>query len=75
MSISSMDMSFILKSIVRVERPIIVKFVLKDQLLMSLILIIIGSSKRWLNCNIITSLIKSFYSNAIGMISSIEESK
>jgi hypothetical protein len=52
-----------------------VKFVLKDQLLMSLILIIIGSSKRWLNCNIITSLIKSFYSNAIGMISSIEESK
>jgi len=42
-SISSMDMSFILKSMVRVERPIIVEFMLRDQLLMSLKLIIMGS--------------------------------
>jgi hypothetical protein len=38
-----MDMSFILKSIVRVEKPIIIEFVLSDQLLMSLKSIIIGS--------------------------------
>jgi hypothetical protein len=39
----SMDMSFILKSMVRVERPIIMDFVLRDQLLMNLKLIIIRS--------------------------------
>jgi len=43
MSISSIDMSFILKSIVRVEKPIILEFVLRGQLLMSLKSIIIGS--------------------------------
>jgi len=31
-----------------------------------------GSLKRLLNCNIITSLIKFFYSNAIGMIPLID---
>jgi hypothetical protein len=36
-------MSFRLKSMVRVEKPIIVKFVLKDQLLMSLKLIVMRS--------------------------------
>jgi len=41
--ISSMYTCFILKSMVRVERPIIVEFVLRDKLLMSLKLIIIGS--------------------------------
>jgi hypothetical protein len=43
MSISSIDMSFILKSIVRVEKSIILEFVLRGQLLMSLKSIIIGS--------------------------------
>jgi hypothetical protein len=43
MSISSMDMSFILNSIVRVEKPIIVEFLLRGQLLMNLKSIIIGS--------------------------------
>jgi hypothetical protein len=38
-----MNMSFILKSMVRVKRHIIGKFVLRDQLLMSLKLIIIKS--------------------------------
>jgi len=38
-----MDMSFILKSMVRVKRRITVKFVLRDQLLMSLKLIIMKS--------------------------------
>jgi len=36
-------MSFILKSMVRIKRLIIVEFMLRDQLLMSLKLIIIGS--------------------------------
>ena len=36
MGISSMDIFFILKSMVRVEKTIIVKFVLRDQRLMSL---------------------------------------
>jgi hypothetical protein len=36
-------MSFILKSMVRVEKSIIVKFVLKNQFLMSLKLIVIRS--------------------------------
>jgi hypothetical protein len=40
-SILSMDMSFILKSIVRVKRPIIVEFTLRDQFVLSLKLIII----------------------------------
>jgi hypothetical protein len=31
-----MDISFILKSMVRIEKPIIMKFVLRDQFLMSL---------------------------------------
>jgi hypothetical protein len=43
MGISSINMSFILKSIVKVERSIIVKFILSDQFLMSLKLIIIES--------------------------------
>jgi hypothetical protein len=36
-------MSFILKNMVKVEKPIIVKFVLRDQLLMSLKLIVMRS--------------------------------
>jgi hypothetical protein len=40
---SSINMSFILKSMVRIKRLIIVEFMLRDQLLMSLKLIIIGS--------------------------------
>jgi hypothetical protein len=70
-----MDMSFILKSIVRVKRSIIVEFVLRDQFLMSLKLIIIRSYKRLLNYNIIASLIKSYYLKVIGMIPPIEESE
>jgi hypothetical protein len=42
-SISSMDVSFILKSMVRVETPIIVEFVWRNQLLICLKLIIIES--------------------------------
>ena len=42
-SISSISIFFIMKSMVRVKRPIIMKFVLMFQLLMSLKLIIIGS--------------------------------
>jgi hypothetical protein len=45
----TMNMSFILKSMVNVKRPIIIEFVLRDQLLMSLKLIVIGSLKRLLN--------------------------
>jgi hypothetical protein len=45
----TMNMSFILKSMVKVKRPIIIEFVLRDQLLMSLKLIVIGSLKRLLN--------------------------
>jgi hypothetical protein len=36
-------MSFILKSVVRLEKPIIIKFVLRDQLLLSLKLFIMES--------------------------------
>jgi len=42
-SISSMDVSFILKSMIRVETPIIVEFVWMNQLLICLKLIIIES--------------------------------
>ena len=41
--ILSMNMSFILKSIVRVKRPIIVEFTLRDQFVMNLKLIIMRS--------------------------------
>jgi hypothetical protein len=60
MSILSMNMSFTLKSMGRLERTIVVESELKDQLLMSLKLIIIGTYMRWLNCNIIARIIKSF---------------
>jgi len=56
----TMNMSFILKSMVKIKRPIIMEFVLRDQLLMSLKLIVIGSLKRLLNYNIIMSLTKFF---------------
>jgi hypothetical protein len=52
---------------------ITIKFMLKDRLLMSLKLTTMGSSKRSLNCNIIESKIKYFYSNVIGMTPMIEE--
>ena len=42
-SISSMDVSFILKSMIRVETPIMVEFVWMNQLLICLKLIIIES--------------------------------
>jgi len=74
MIISSMDMCF-LKNIGKVERHITMKFVLRDQLLISLKLTIMGSWKKSLNCNIIASMIENFYSNAIGMTSLTKESK
>jgi hypothetical protein len=74
-SISSLDMCFILKKMDRVERHITMKFVLKDQLLMSLKLTTMESCKRSLNCNIIASRIKFFYSNVIGMIPLTKKSK
>ena len=46
-------MSFILKSMEMVEIPKVVGFVLRDQLPMSLKLIIMASEKRWLNFNVI----------------------
>jgi len=55
------------------ERNIIMEFMLRDQLLMSLKLTTIESWKRSLNCNIIASRIKYFYSNIIGMTPLIEE--
>jgi hypothetical protein len=73
MSISSMDMCFILKNMSIEERNIIMEFMLRDQLLMSLKLTTIESWKRSLNCNIIASRIKYFYSNIIGMTPLIEE--
>jgi len=68
-------MCFILKKMDRVERHITMKFVLKDQLLMSLKLTTMESCKRSLNCNIIASRIKFFYSNVIGMIPLTKKSK
>jgi hypothetical protein len=56
-----------------VERHIRVD--LRDQLLMSLKLTIIGSWKTSFNCNIIVSRIEYFYSNAINMTPLIEKSK
>lgn len=43
MDILSMNISFILKSMVKIEIPIIVEFILKDQFLRNLNLIIMGS--------------------------------
>ena len=70
-----MDMYFIMKNMGRVVRHITMGFVLRDRLLMSFKLTILGSWKRSLNCNIIASRIKYFYSNAIGMTSLTEESE
>jgi len=70
-----MDMYFIMKNMGRVVRHITMGFVLRDRLLMSFKLTILGSWKRSLNCNIIASRIKYFYSNVIGMASLIEESE
>ena len=63
-----MDMCFILKRMVRVERHITVGSVLMNGLLMSLKLTNMESWKRSLNCNIIANRIESFYSNVISMI-------
>jgi nucleosome binding factor SPN SPT16 subunit len=68
------DMCFILKNMGRVKRHIIVRFVLRDRLLMSLKLTIMGSWKKSLNCNIIATRIEYFYSNAIGIAPLTEES-
>jgi hypothetical protein len=75
MIISSIDMCFLLKNIGKTERHITMEFVLRDQLLISLKLTIMGSWKKSLNCNIIVSIIENFYSNAIGMTSLTKKSK
>jgi len=70
-----MDMCFILKNMGMEERHITVVFVLRDRLVMSLKLTIVVNYKRSLNCNIIASIIKYFYSNAIGMTPLTEKSE
>jgi hypothetical protein len=60
---------------IRVEINITTGFLLRDQLLMSSKLTIIGSYKRSWNCNIIASIIESFYLNVIDMILPIEKSE
>jgi len=57
------------------ERHITVVFVLRDRLVVSLKLTIMVNWKRSLNCNIITSIIKYFYSNVIGMTPVTEKSE
>jgi len=68
------DMYFILKNMGRVKRHIIVRFVLRDRLLMSLKLTIMGSWKRSLNCNVLATIIEYFYLNVIGITPLTEES-
>jgi hypothetical protein len=55
------------------ERNIIMEFMLRGRLLMSLKLTTIESWKRSLNCNIKASRIEYFYSNIIGTTPLIEE--